>query len=162
MTQHRAAARRSSPPHDDPSQTGLAPRHGAGIRPPEGGGMFRAAIYERDWRRPSCIARRSSSSSVASSQWCVHCDARDNHRRLVAIKTPFARLAKSRRTARPSYWPLKSGAKSLNCTLSPNIWLANWSPSDLACHPSTHIYIYRRPSQKARPFCLISLGYFEY
>ena len=29
------------------------------------GGMFRAPIYERDWR-PSCIVRRSSSSSVVS------------------------------------------------------------------------------------------------
>ena len=28
-------------------------------------GMYRAPIYERDWR-PSCIVRRSSSSSVAS------------------------------------------------------------------------------------------------
>ena len=27
--------------------------------------MFQAPIYERDWR-PSCIVRRSSSSSVAS------------------------------------------------------------------------------------------------
>ena len=27
--------------------------------------MFRAPIYERDWR-PSCIVRRSSSSSVVS------------------------------------------------------------------------------------------------
>ena len=29
--------------------------------------MFRAPIYERDWRRPSCIVCRSSSSSVMSS-----------------------------------------------------------------------------------------------
>ena len=58
LTQHRAAARRSAPtpPHDDPSPTGRAPRHGAGIRPPahRRGGIFRAPIYERDWR-PSCI-----------------------------------------------------------------------------------------------------------
>ena len=61
------------------------------------GGMFRAAIYERDWR-PSCIVRRSSSSSI-SGQWCTHCDTRGT-RRLVAIKTVFARLTKSRRTPR--------------------------------------------------------------
>ena len=36
LTQHRAAARKSAPPHDDPSPTGRAPCHGAGIRPPEG------------------------------------------------------------------------------------------------------------------------------
>ena len=52
--------------------------------------MLRAAIYERDWH-PSCIVRRSSSSSV------VHvCD----NRRLVAIKTAFVRLTNSWRTAR--------------------------------------------------------------
>ena len=33
---HRAAAQWSASPHDDPSATGRALRHGAGIRPPEG------------------------------------------------------------------------------------------------------------------------------
>ena len=54
--------------------------------------MLRAAIYERHWH-PPCIVRRSSSLSV------VHAHVRDNHR-LVAIKTAFARLAKSWRTTR--------------------------------------------------------------
>ena len=82
--------------------TTTPPRHQRGGRHATGAvaahrrdGMFRAAMYERDWR-PSCIVRRSSSPSVVCcGQWCTHCDARDNHnhRRLVAIKTAFARSA---------------------------------------------------------------------
>ena len=53
-------------------------------------GMFRAPICERDWR-PSCVLHRSSFVVVVSGQWCcTRCDTRDN-RRLVAIKTAFAR-----------------------------------------------------------------------
>ena len=60
--------------------------------------MFRAPICERDWR-PSSVLHRSSFVVVVSGQWCcTHCDTRDN-RRLVAIKTAFARLTKSCRTS---------------------------------------------------------------
>ena len=66
-TQHHAAARRSSPPHDDPSPTGRAPRHGAGIRPPEGRHVSSGHIIRARLLAPtSCIVRRSSSSSVVS------------------------------------------------------------------------------------------------
>ena len=86
LTQHRAAARRSAPPHDDPSATGRALRHGAGIRPPEGRHVPSAHIRAR----LAPVLYRSSFVVVVSGQWCTHCDTRDN-RRLVAIKTAFAR-----------------------------------------------------------------------
>jgi len=94
LTQHRAAARRSAPPHDDPRQRGG--RHATGpASAHRRGGMFRAPIYT------SAIGARlvsfvyfeeyfESFVVVVSGQWCTHCDARDN-RRLVAIKTAFAR-----------------------------------------------------------------------
>ena len=63
LTQHRGRPEESAPPHDDPSATGRAPRHGAGIRPPEGRQVPSAHTYTSaiDWR-PSCVVRRSSSS----------------------------------------------------------------------------------------------------
>ena len=97
LTQHRAAARRSAPPHDDPSPTGRAPRHGAGIRPPEEGRHVPSAHIRA--RLAPAVLYRSSFVVVVSGQWCTHCDTRDN-RRLVAIKTAFARLTKAWRTPR--------------------------------------------------------------
>ena len=93
--QHRAAARRSAPPHDGPSATGRAPRHGAGIRPPEGRHVPSAHIRAR----LAPVLYRSSFVVVVvvSGQWCTHCNTRDN-RRLVAIKTAFARWRNSWRT----------------------------------------------------------------
>ena len=89
LTQHRAAARRrrSAPPHDDPSATGRAPRHGGGIRPPGGRHVPSAHIRAR---LAPVLYRSSFVVVVVSGQWCTHCDTRKN-RRLVAIKTAFAR-----------------------------------------------------------------------
>ena len=92
LIQHRAAARRSDPPHDDPSPTGWAPRHGAGIRPPEGRNVSSGHIRARLAR----VLCRSSFVVVVDvgGQWCTHFDARNN-RRLVAIETACVRLPKS-------------------------------------------------------------------
>ena len=61
LTQHRAAARGSAPPHDDPSPTGQrAPRHGAGIRPP--GGRHVSSGHIRARLAP--VLYRSTSSFV--------------------------------------------------------------------------------------------------
>ena len=67
LSQHRAAARRGgSPPHDDPSPSGRAPRHGAGIRPSSDGqhvssGHIRARLAP--------VLYRSSFVVVVSGQW---------------------------------------------------------------------------------------------
>ena len=89
------AARRSAPPHDGPSATGRAPRHGAGIRPPEGRHVPSAHIRAR----LAPVVYRSSFVVVVSGQWCTHCDTGDN-RRLVAIKNCVCSLTKSWRTPR--------------------------------------------------------------
>ena len=119
--QHRAAARRSSPPHDDPSATGRAPRHTGPVSAHRRDGMFRAPICERDWR-PSCVVRRSS--SVVSGQWCTHFDARDN-RRLVAIKTAFARW----RNPDELRGSLQHADETTKLHPISKIWLAKWLPA---------------------------------
>ena len=69
LTQHRAAARWSGGVHrhtTTPRQRGG--RHATGpVSAHRRDGMSRAPIHERDWR-PSCIVRRSSSSSVVSGE----------------------------------------------------------------------------------------------
>ena len=111
LTQHRAASRRSAPPHGDPSPTGRASRHGAGIRPPEGRHVPSAHIRSR----LAPVLYRASFVVVVSGQWCTHCDTRSN-RRLVAIKTSFARLT----NLANSEGHYSTPAKSLNCALCPN------------------------------------------
>ena len=95
-------------------------------------GVFRAAIYERDWR-PSCIVRRSSSSSVVSGAR-THCDARDN-RHLVAIKTNCVCSFGEILTNSEGHY--STPAKPPNFTQSQKAWLAKWRPANMACHSST-------------------------
>ena len=134
LTQHRAAARRSAPPHETtPRQRGG--RHATGpVSAHRRGGMFRAPIYERDWR-PSCIVRRSSSSSVVSGQWCTHFDARDN-RRLVAIKTAFARW----RNPDELRGPLQHADEINKLHPISKIWPTKWLAANMAEHPSNWLY----------------------
>ena len=94
-------------------------------------GMFRAPICERDWR-PSCIVRRSSSSSV------VHAHVRDN-RRLVAIKTAFARLTKSDELR----GSLQHADEITKLHPISKMWLAKWLAANTARHPSSRR---RRPA----------------
>ena len=74
--------------------------------------MFRAPIYERDWR-PSCIVRRSSSSSVASGA----------ARTAIRVTTAVSSLLKLRllvdEILTNSEDHYSTPTKSLNCTLFP-------------------------------------------
>ena len=126
LTQHRAAARRSAPPHDDPSATGRAPRHGAGIRPPEGRHVPSAHIRAR----LAPVLYRSSFVVVVSGQWCTHCDTRDN-RRLVAIKTAFARW----RNPGELRGSLQHADEITKLYPISKIWLAKWLAANTAQHP---------------------------
>ena len=73
--------------------------------------MFRAPIYERDWR-PSCIVRRLSSSSVVSGA-----------RTAIRVTTAVSSLLKLRllvdEILTNSEDHYSTPAKSLNCTLFP-------------------------------------------
>ena len=73
--------------------------------------MFRAPIYERDWR-PSCIVRRSSSSSVVSGA-----------RTAIRVTTAVSSLLKLRllvgRNPGELRGPLHTPTKPLNCALFP-------------------------------------------
>ena len=82
--------------------------------------MFRAPIYERDWR-PSCI--------VVSGQWCTHFNTRDN-RRLVAIKTAFARW-RNPDELRGSLHTTHAGEITELHPIS-KIWLAKWHAANMA------------------------------
>ena len=84
LTQHRAAARRSAPPHDDPSPTGRTPRHGPGIRPPEGRHVPSTHIRAR----LAPVLYRSSFVVVVSGQWCA--------RTSIRVTTPVSSLLKLR------------------------------------------------------------------
>ena len=74
--------------------------------------MFRAPIYERDWR-PSCIVRRSSSSSVVSG----------GARTAIRVTTAVSSLLKLRllvdEILTNSEDHYSTPTKSLNCTLFP-------------------------------------------
>ena len=75
--------------------------------------MFRAPICERDWR-PSCIVRRSSSSSVVSGARTA-IRVTTAARRLVAIK--LCLLVDEILTNSEDHY--STPTKSLNCTLFP-------------------------------------------
>ena len=75
------------------------------------GGMFRAPIYHIR-ARLAPVLYRSSFVVVVSGQWFTHCDTRDN-RRLVAIKTAFARW----RNPGELRGSLHTPTRPLNCTL---------------------------------------------
>ena len=88
--------------------------------------MFRAPICERDWR-PSCIVRRSSSSSVDSGARTAHCDTHDS-RRLVATKTAFARW----RNPGELRGSLQHADEITKLYPISKIWLAKWLPANMA------------------------------
>ena len=76
--------------------------------------MFRAPIYERDWR-PSCIVRRSSSSSVVSGARTA----------IIRVTTAVSSLLKLRllvdEILTNSEDHCSTPTKSLNCTLLPKL-----------------------------------------
>jgi len=113
--------------------------------------MFQAPIYERDWRRPSCIVRRSSSSSVVSGA----CTA-------MRVTTAVSSLLKLRllvgEILTNSEDHYSTPTKSLNCTLLPNFgwrsgllrtWLGSPVSSNNAAAPPPHIHLPAVPVQPA-------------
>ena len=95
LSARRAAAtpRRSAPPPKRPLALANGATSPRGRYPPTGG----AACFERpctsaiDARLVSFVVRRRG-LVVVSRQWCTpHCDDAHDNRRLVAIKTAFAR-----------------------------------------------------------------------
>ena len=93
----------SAPRGGRPEKCTATPRRplasGVGVTPRTGpvsahrGGRHVSSDHIRARLAP--VLYRPSFVVVVSGQWCTHCDARDNRRRLVAIKTSLARLAKS-------------------------------------------------------------------
>ena len=99
-------------------------------------GMFRAPIYERDWR-PSCIVCRSSSSSVVR---LVSSDARTSMHVTTAVSSLLKlRLLVGEILANSEDY-YSTPAKSLNCTVFSNVgWrsglLRTWLSTPLQYQP---------------------------
>ena len=108
-------------------------RHATGaVSAHRGDGMFRAPIYERDWR-PSCIVRRSSSSSVVSGA-----------RTAIRVTTAVSSLLKLRllvdEILTNSEDHYSTPTKPLNCTLFPKFgWRSGCLRTWLA--PSTIVQL---------------------
>ena len=97
--------------------------------------MFRAPIYERDWR-PSCIVRRSSSSSVDSdgSRTAIRVTTAVSSL-LLKLKTAFARC----RNPDEPRGSLQHADENIKLCPISKIGLAKWLAANTAQHPSTII-----------------------
>ena len=77
-------------------------------------------------------------SPSLSGQWFTHCDARDN-RRLVAIKTAFARSFDEILTNSEDRSLLQHADEITKLYPISKTWLTNWHTSNLAQHPSNMV-----------------------
>ena len=138
LTQHRAAARRSSPPHDHahdgPSATGRAPRHGAGIRPPEG----RHVPSAHHIPYTSAIGARLVSFVVRRRRQLVVSGARTAIRVTTAVSSllkPRLLVGEILKNSEDHY---STPTKPLNCALFPKLgWrsgmLRTWHSPPVRC-----------------------------